>query len=195
MEHCDPPIFAAAAVWSDVPLGVSRFDREILLMPKLWNHTLCPIVFEAEHGKGGHFEAYEWPYAIVQDMSSMFAKSGGTFGVVAGEDGYSHCLILHRRSHEMLLSIGRTVCGGLDKLFGVSAEQYCVTFHSVRHHLGIANLKSSPATQDSGCMSKLFSSQPECAILKIEHGYFTNATTLRNRNVLAHAGKSIRTSD
>lgn len=36
-------------------LGVSGFDKEILLMPELWNHTLGPILLGAEHDKGGHF--------------------------------------------------------------------------------------------------------------------------------------------
>jgi pimeloyl-ACP methyl ester carboxylesterase len=88
MENCDPPVFAAAAAWSDVPLGVSRFNEDTLLMPKLWNHTLGPIVFEAEHDNGGHFAAYERPDAIVQDLRSMFGKGGGAFGVVTGKDGY-----------------------------------------------------------------------------------------------------------
>ncbi|KAH3911688.1 hypothetical protein HBH56_127250 [Parastagonospora nodorum] len=55
---------ARLAASSDVPLGVT------------------------EHDKGGHFAAYERPDAIVQDLRSMFAKSGGAFGVVAGKDGY-----------------------------------------------------------------------------------------------------------
>jgi hypothetical protein len=88
MENCDPPVFAAAAAWSNVPLGVTRFNEDTLLMPKLWNHTLGPIVFEAEHDSGGHFAAYERPDAIVQDLRSMFGKGGGAFGVVPGKDGY-----------------------------------------------------------------------------------------------------------
>jgi hypothetical protein len=88
MDHSDPPVFIAAGAWSDVPLGVSRFNQDILMMPKLWNHTLGPIVFEAEHHSGGHFAAYERPNAIVQDLRKMFGKGGGAYGVVGCKDGY-----------------------------------------------------------------------------------------------------------
>ncbi|KAF5679381.1 alpha beta-hydrolase [Fusarium heterosporum] len=75
-DHCDPPAFAAAGDYVNVPLGISRFSNDLVLLPKIWNHTLGPIVYEAEHEKGGHFTAWEQPDAIVGDLRSMFGESG-----------------------------------------------------------------------------------------------------------------------
>ncbi|KAI8659077.1 EHN domain-containing protein [Fusarium sp. Ph1] len=72
MEHGKPPAFAAAAEYVDVPLGISRFSNDLVLLPKLWNQTLGPIVYEVEHGRGGHFAAWERPDAIIQDLRAMF---------------------------------------------------------------------------------------------------------------------------
>ncbi|KAI8713962.1 EHN domain-containing protein [Fusarium sp. LHS14.1] len=72
MEHSDPPAFAVAAEYMDVPLGISRFSNDLVLLPKLWNQTLGPIMYEADHAKGGHFAAWERPDAIVQDLRAMF---------------------------------------------------------------------------------------------------------------------------
>ncbi|KAH7140408.1 Alpha/Beta hydrolase protein [Dactylonectria estremocensis] len=72
MEHSQPPAFAAAAGYIDVPLGISRFSNDLVLLPKLWNQTLGPIVFENEHQNGGHFAAWERPDAIVEDLRTMF---------------------------------------------------------------------------------------------------------------------------
>jgi hypothetical protein len=74
-EHCDPPAFAAAGAYMDVPLGISRFLNDLVLLPKSWNHTLGPIVHEAEHERGGHFAAWEQPGAIVADLRLMFCTS------------------------------------------------------------------------------------------------------------------------
>lgn len=43
-------------------------------MPKLWNATLGPIVFHAEHERGGHFAAFEVPEVLVGDLRNMFGK-------------------------------------------------------------------------------------------------------------------------
>jgi hypothetical protein len=66
--------FEQAVQYVDVPVGISRFDKEILSMPKLWNLTLGPIVFQAEHWTGGHFAAFEEPDLLVGDLRKMFAK-------------------------------------------------------------------------------------------------------------------------
>lgn len=75
MEHCEPTAFAAAAAYIDVPLGVSRFNNDLILLPKIWNQTLGPIVFESEYENGGHFAAWERPDAIIKDLRSMFGDS------------------------------------------------------------------------------------------------------------------------
>ncbi|KAM5341528.1 hypothetical protein ACJ41O_014559 [Fusarium nematophilum] len=76
MEHSQPPAFAAAAGYVDVPLGIARFSNDLLVLPKLWNQTLGPVVFESEYEKGGHFAAWERPDAIVQDLRAMFGEDG-----------------------------------------------------------------------------------------------------------------------
>lgn len=88
MEHKESGAFAAAQIYSDVPLGVARFPKDLILLPKLWNHTLGPIVFEGEHEKGGHFAAWECPDGIVKDLRTMFGRGGGAFRSVDGRAGY-----------------------------------------------------------------------------------------------------------
>jgi pimeloyl-ACP methyl ester carboxylesterase len=89
MEHADTSPFVVAQKFSEVPLGISRFPKDLILLPKLWNHTLGPIIFEKEHQQGGHFAAWENPEAIVDDLRTMFGKKGGAFGVVGAKSGYN----------------------------------------------------------------------------------------------------------
>jgi hypothetical protein len=89
MVHRDPPCFVASGAYSDVPLGTSRFAKDLIMLPKLWDRTMGPVVFEKLHQKGAHFAAWERPDAIVDDLRSMFGKEGGAFGVVGGKSGFS----------------------------------------------------------------------------------------------------------
>ncbi|KAJ7644656.1 Alpha/Beta hydrolase protein [Roridomyces roridus] len=73
---------------TSIPLGVSRFPGEILVLPKSWTTGLGNIVFDREHESGGHFAAYEKPEALSQDLRDMFARGGPAFGVVTGKNGY-----------------------------------------------------------------------------------------------------------
>ncbi|KAI0490409.1 Alpha/Beta hydrolase protein [Xylaria cf. heliscus] len=79
MEHSSPPVFDHAAEYVDVPFGVARFPNDILVLPKLWNRTLGPLVFESEYEKGGHFAAWERPDAIIGDLRKMFADNGPAY--------------------------------------------------------------------------------------------------------------------
>ncbi|KAH7136180.1 Alpha/Beta hydrolase protein [Dendryphion nanum] len=88
IEHAEVSPFLEAQRYIEVPLGISRFPGDLILLPKLWNHTLGPVVFEKEHESGGHFAAWENPVAIVDDLRTMFGKNGGAFGVVTGKSGY-----------------------------------------------------------------------------------------------------------
>lgn len=72
----------------DVKLGVARFPKELILLPRLWNRTLGPLVYESESGKGGHFAAWERPDVIVNDLREMFGKSGAAYAVIKGKTGY-----------------------------------------------------------------------------------------------------------
>ena len=90
IEHGHPTAFEAASVYAVVPFGVARFSNDLVLLPKLWNYTLGPVVFESEYETGGHFAAWERPDAIVQDLRAMFAK--GVYNIVqsllkGGESG------------------------------------------------------------------------------------------------------------
>jgi len=87
-EHRKPSIFPAIQVFIDVPLGIARFPKDLLLLPRLWNHTMGPIVYESEYESGGHFAAWERPDAIVKDLRTMFGKGGGAYACVSGKDGY-----------------------------------------------------------------------------------------------------------
>lgn len=89
MEHAEPGAFVAAQAYVDVPLGISRFPKDSILLPKLWNSTMGPIVFEKEHSSGGHFAAWEQPDALVQDLRTMFGKGSGVYHCVNGRSGYS----------------------------------------------------------------------------------------------------------
>jgi pimeloyl-ACP methyl ester carboxylesterase len=74
--------------WTDVPLGLSYFPKEVCNMPKSWAARMGKLVFIGEHDKGGHFAAFEQPEALVADLKAMFGKGGGAFGVVEGADGF-----------------------------------------------------------------------------------------------------------
>jgi pimeloyl-ACP methyl ester carboxylesterase len=88
IEHSQPGAFAAAQAYVDVPLGIARFPKDLVLLPKLWNHTMGPLVFESEYESGGHFAAWERPDAIVKDLRTMFGNDGGAYGTVTGKNGF-----------------------------------------------------------------------------------------------------------
>jgi len=72
----------------DVPLGISRFPEDLVLLPKSWNQTMGVVVYEREHERGGHFPAWECPEKLVGDLRAMFGKGGGAFGCTGDRDGY-----------------------------------------------------------------------------------------------------------
>jgi hypothetical protein len=90
-EHRQPvAAFPAAQVYINVPLGIARFPKDLILLPKLWNHTMGPIVLESEYESGGHFAAWERPDALVKDLRIMFGAGGGAYGCVNGKSGYEN---------------------------------------------------------------------------------------------------------
>ncbi|KAI1413686.1 alpha/beta-hydrolase [Hypoxylon sp. FL1857] len=60
-----------------VPLGISYFPRDVIVLPSSWGRTLGPVVFETRHEEGGHFAAFEKPEVLVGDLKKMFARKGG----------------------------------------------------------------------------------------------------------------------
>ncbi|KAI1759506.1 alpha/beta-hydrolase [Hypoxylon sp. FL1150] len=60
-----------------VPLGLSYFPKDVILMPSSWGRTfLGPVEFENRHEKGGHFPAYEVPELLAADVKKMYGKDG-----------------------------------------------------------------------------------------------------------------------
>lgn len=64
-----------------VPLGVSQFPRDLVVIPRLWYHGLGPIAFEKQHKDGGHFAAFERPKELAEDLRTMFGRNGGAYSV------------------------------------------------------------------------------------------------------------------
>jgi len=87
IEHRNPGAFKASQAYADVPLGISRFSKDLILLPKAWHATMGPVVFEREHENGGHFAAWEQPDALVEDLRSMFRKDSGSY-CVQGRSGH-----------------------------------------------------------------------------------------------------------
>ncbi|KAL3497185.1 alpha/beta-hydrolase [Aspergillus germanicus] len=69
------PFAAVQGYIPDVPLGVSRFARDLILLPKAWNRTLGPVVLQREYEHGGHFAAWECPTEIVADLKGLVREA------------------------------------------------------------------------------------------------------------------------
>jgi len=87
-DHTNPGAFAASQKYVDVPLGIASFAKDLIMLPKLWNQSLGPIVLESEYAKGGHFAAWECPEDIVRDLRTMFGKGSLASGCIQGRDGF-----------------------------------------------------------------------------------------------------------
>ncbi|KAJ7258726.1 epoxide hydrolase [Mycena haematopus] len=72
-----------------IPLGMSHFPKEVIIVPRSWTKLLGNVVFESQHDHGGHFAAHEQPQLLVDDVRKMFGKNGPAFGVVPGKTGYA----------------------------------------------------------------------------------------------------------
>ncbi|KAI1384555.1 alpha/beta-hydrolase [Hypoxylon trugodes] len=60
-----------------VPLGISYFPKDVVVLPSSWGRTLGPVVYEKRHEEGGHFAAFEKPELLVSDVRKMFGKKSG----------------------------------------------------------------------------------------------------------------------
>ena len=74
--------------YSPVPLGMSRFPKELDLSPRMWHETLGPLVFWSEHDQGGHFAAWEAPEELVDDLRNMFGEQGPCARCCGWRTGY-----------------------------------------------------------------------------------------------------------
>lgn len=86
--HDKSPLKDQMLSYTKPKLGIGNFPKELAPTPRLWHRQLGDLVYEGEHGSGGHFAAHERPEAIVGDLRKMFGKGGGAFGVVTGRNGY-----------------------------------------------------------------------------------------------------------
>ncbi|KAK7464769.1 hypothetical protein VKT23_005976 [Stygiomarasmius scandens] len=60
-----------------VPMGWSKFPRDILLYPIDLVHTIGNLTFHNEHKDGGHFPATEKPEVLAKDLRAFFGESVG----------------------------------------------------------------------------------------------------------------------
>ncbi len=63
---------ARAGEYLRVPTGVSAFAKEAEMVPRCWAERRANVVFWREHGRGGHFAAYEKPEELVGDLVEFF---------------------------------------------------------------------------------------------------------------------------
>ncbi|KIK65183.1 hypothetical protein GYMLUDRAFT_39565 [Collybiopsis luxurians FD-317 M1] len=77
-------------IWtsSAIQMGASFFPKELRYSPRAHIVSWANLVFESEHGSGGHFAAHEKPELLVGDLRKMFGRGGVAFRVVSGMDGY-----------------------------------------------------------------------------------------------------------
>jgi hypothetical protein len=62
--------------YNTVPLGLSYFPKDVIVLPSSWGRTLGPVVFERRHEEGGHFAAYEKPELLVDDLRKTVQGAG-----------------------------------------------------------------------------------------------------------------------
>lgn len=74
--HGDAPMERFLRWNAGVPLGLSYFPRDVVVLPSSWGRTLGPVVFERRHTEGGHFAAYEKPRALVSDLRDTVRNAG-----------------------------------------------------------------------------------------------------------------------
>lgn len=60
--------------YSDVPIGLSHFPKEIALPPYDWVAAVANEQIRREHDRGGHFAAVECPELLVQDLREWFSS-------------------------------------------------------------------------------------------------------------------------
>lgn len=61
--------------WNAVPLGLSYFPKDIIVLPSSWGRTQGPVVYEKRHEEGGHFAAWERPEQLVADVRQTMQKA------------------------------------------------------------------------------------------------------------------------
>lgn len=81
-QHGPDPDRVQVFKWNGrVPLGLSYFPKDIVLLPKSYGRTMGPVALEVEHDRGGHFAAFEVPELLAADLKKMFGKGGGAYSI------------------------------------------------------------------------------------------------------------------
>lgn len=60
--------------YNSIPLGLSYFPKDVIVLPSSWGRTLGPVVTEKRHIEGGHFAAYEKPDLLVADLRNLVER-------------------------------------------------------------------------------------------------------------------------
>jgi pimeloyl-ACP methyl ester carboxylesterase len=79
----------STSVFPKIPMGVSFFPKELIILPIAWIRRDNRVVSEFHHDSGGHFAAHEKPEELADDLRKMFGRGGGAYGVVSGKTGYA----------------------------------------------------------------------------------------------------------
>ena len=56
----------------DVPTGVARYPKEVVLFPRAWVEKAYNVTYWADMPRGGHFAAMEQPALFVDDVRAFF---------------------------------------------------------------------------------------------------------------------------
>lgn len=73
--------------FTNVPLGLTQFPKDIVGIPKAFTQILGNVVFQNWGKDGGHFAAWERPETIAGDLRIMFKEGGGSFGIHGAMEG------------------------------------------------------------------------------------------------------------
>ncbi|KAL1595331.1 hypothetical protein SLS60_010022 [Paraconiothyrium brasiliense] len=71
--------FESFMKYNTIPLGLSYFPKDVIVVPSSWGRTLGPVAFERRHTEGGHFAAYEKPELLVADLRALVENVGVSF--------------------------------------------------------------------------------------------------------------------
>lgn len=73
--------------FTNVPLGITQFPKDIVGIPKAFTQMLGNVVFQNWGKDGGHFAAWERPEVIADALRIMFKEGGGAFGIGGTAEG------------------------------------------------------------------------------------------------------------
>ena len=81
-KHTSVDIFEKRKQFTDCPVGLSYFPKELGRPPMDEGKKLGRVVLQRRHSRGGHFAAWEVPDRLTGDVWEMFQEGGGAWDVV-----------------------------------------------------------------------------------------------------------------